>query len=145
MKRALRSEEGSSLILIIFAGVISLAVVLGVMAATSLYVERKRLLGVADAAALSAAESFSLASASYSQGKVSLVLTSPQVASAVRTYLSALPPTVNQDIKIQQAHTKDGKTAHVSLSTSWNAPVYSLFFPEGVRITVSSHARTVIG
>lgn len=145
MKSSLRSDEGSSLILIIFAGVISLAVVLGVMAATSLYIERKRLLSVADAAALSAAESFSLASASYSQGKVSVGLTSPQVVSAVRTYLLALPPTVSQDIQIQQALTVDGKTAFVSLSSSWNAPVYSLFFPEGVRITVSSHARTVIG
>ena len=38
--KRLQEEEGSSLILIIFAGLIGLAVILGTVAATRLYIER---------------------------------------------------------------------------------------------------------
>ncbi|MHB1235234.1 MAG: Tad domain-containing protein, partial [Microbacteriaceae bacterium] len=45
-------EEGSTLLLTIFYGCLSLVLILIAIAATSLYLERKRLFTVADSAAL---------------------------------------------------------------------------------------------
>ena len=80
-KRIHSEEEGSSLILIIFAGLIGLAVILGTVAATSLYIERKRLFTVADGAALAAAEAFNLDDVQVVNGHASITLTSSAVRS----------------------------------------------------------------
>ena len=58
--RRIRDEDGSTLPLIIFYAALSLALILLVVAATSLYLERKRLFTLADGASLVGAESFSL-------------------------------------------------------------------------------------
>ena len=56
----MRDDEGSILPLTIFYGVLSLVLILLVVAATSLYIERKRLFTLADGAALVGAEAFPL-------------------------------------------------------------------------------------
>lgn len=55
-------ERGSTLLVTIFYGVLALALILTVTLATSLYLERKRLFTLADAAALAGAEAFSAGS-----------------------------------------------------------------------------------
>ncbi|WP_233279323.1 pilus assembly protein TadG-related protein, partial [Microterricola pindariensis] len=60
LRGRLRGEEGSSLVLTVFYGAFALALILIVVAATSLSLERKRLLSVADGAALAGAEAFEL-------------------------------------------------------------------------------------
>ncbi len=55
-----RDDRGSILPLVILYGILALALVLIVTAATSLYLEKKRLFTLADGAALVGAESFSL-------------------------------------------------------------------------------------
>ena len=55
------NDEGSTLPLIIFFGMLSMILVLIVVAASSLYLERKRLFTLADSAALVGAEAFELA------------------------------------------------------------------------------------
>ena len=108
-------EEGSSLILIIFAGLIGLAVVLGTVAATSLYIERKRLFTVADGAALAAAEAFTLDDVQVINGRASITLTNTAVRSETDHYLQLIPATDSKGISVVSAVTNDGRSATVSL------------------------------
>jgi hypothetical protein len=143
--RRLRSEEdGSTLLLSIFFGALSLALVLLVVAATSLYLERKRLFTLADGAALAAAESFPLESVSRDDaGRPRPVLRRSEVEDAARDYLTDAAPAFN-DLRLLDADTTDGRSARVSLSCAWAPPVVSLLVPGGVRVEVSATARSVL-
>ena len=138
-------EEGSSLILIIFAGLIGLAVILGTVAATSLYIERKRLFTVADGAALAAAEAFNLDDVQLINGRASITLTNTAVRSETDHYLQLIPATESKGISVLFAVTNDGRSATVSLQKTWHPPVVSIFMPEGIVLDVTSTARTVLG
>jgi hypothetical protein len=140
-----RDEEGSSLILIIFAGLIGLAVIIGTMAATSLYIERKRLFTVADGAALAAAEAFNLDDVQVVNGKASVTLTDTAVNAETLHYLQLIPVNESSGVSILTAITTDGRSATVTLQKWWKPPVVSIFMPEGLKIDVTSTARTVLG
>ncbi|MEG0595232.1 MAG: pilus assembly protein TadG-related protein [Aurantimicrobium sp.] len=144
-KRIHSEEEGSSLILIIFAGLIGLAVILGTVAATSLYIERKRLFTVADGAALAAAEAFNLDDVQVINGRASITLTSSAVRSETDHYLQLIPASESKGVSVVSAVTNDGRSATVSLQKTWHPPVVSIFMPEGMVIDVTSTARTVLG
>jgi hypothetical protein len=143
--RIREDEEGSSLILIIFAGLIGLAVVLGTVAATSLYIERKRLFTVADGAALAAAEAFNLDDVQVINGRASITLSNNAVRSETEDYLQLIPATESKGISVLSAVTNDGRSATVSLQKTWHPPVVSIFMPEGMVLDVTSTARTVLG
>ncbi len=145
--RRLRSEEdGSTLLLAIFFGALSLAVVLLVVAATSLYLERKRLFTLADGAALAAAESFPLETVGRGpSGQPRPVLDDDDVEKAAGDYLENASPARFQDLRLLGAETPDGRTARVSLTCSWAPPVVSFFAPGGVRLEVSVSARSMLG
>lgn len=81
--RKLAADDGSTLPLIIFFGMLSLVLILLVVAATSLYLERKRLFTVADGAALVGAEAFELADVGPTSEGYRPTLSSGEVASAV--------------------------------------------------------------
>jgi hypothetical protein len=137
-------EDGSTLLLSIFFGALSLALVLLVVAATSLYLERKRLFTLADGAALAAAESFPLESVSRDDaGRPRPVLRSSEVEEAARVHLAHASPDFD-DLRLLDAETTDGRSARVSLSCSWAPPVVSLLVPGGVRVEVSATARSVL-
>ena len=138
-------EEGSSLILIIFAGLIGLAVILGTVAATSLYIERKRLFTVADGAALAAAEAFNLDDVQLVNGRARITLTDSDVRAETDHYLQIIPATESSGVSVVSAVTKDGRSATVNLSKTWHPPVVSIFMPDGLNLEVSSTARTVLG
>lgn len=144
-KRIHKEEEGSSLILIIFAGLIGLAVILGTVAATSLYIERKRLFTVADGAALAAAEAFNLDDVQVINGRASITLTNTAVRSETDHYLQLIPTTESNGISVVSAVTNDGRSATVSLQKTWHPPVVSMFMPEGMVLDVTATARTVLG
>lgn len=74
----LQSDEGSTIPLIAFFTALSLALILVVVAATSLYLERKRLYTLADGASLVGAEAFSLDDISDSSGRVRPVSPRPR-------------------------------------------------------------------
>lgn len=143
--RIREDEEGSSLILIIFAGLIGLTVVLGTVAATSLYIERKRLFTVADGAALAAAEAFNLDDVQVINGRASITLSNNAVRSETEHYLQLIPATESKGISVLSAVTNDGRSATVSLQKTWHPPVVSIFMSEGMVLDVTSTARTVLG
>ena len=140
-----KDEEGSSLILIIFAGLIGLAVIIGTMAATSLYIERKRLFTVADGAALAAAEAFNLDDVQVVNGRASVTLTDSAVNAETLHYLQLIPVNESRGVSVLSAKTMDGRSATVTLQKWWKPPVVSIFMPEGLKIDVTSTARTVLG
>ena len=140
-----KDEEGSSLILIIFAGLIGLAVIIATMAATSLYIERKRLFSVADGAALAAAEAFNLDDVLVVNGTASVTLTDSAVNAETLHYLRLIPVNESSGVSVLSAKTTDGRSATVTLQKWWKPPVVSIFMPEGLKIDVTSTARTVLG
>ena len=145
MKRAhsLSGEEGSTLPLIIFYGFLSMVLVLLVIAATSLYLERKRLFTLADGAALVGAEAFDLEQVTREDGVVELHLQTADVASAVSDYVEQTPGVDFDSLRIENAESVDGRSATVALSAAWKPPVLTLVLPEGVRIEVTAVARSV--
>jgi uncharacterized membrane protein len=145
LRRALdlRDDTGSTLLLTIFYAAMALVVVLLVIAATSLYLERKRLFTLADGAALVGAESFELDDVAISEGAPRVTLDSAMVASSVEEYVAANRLTSVEDLKIEDASSPDGSSASITLSAYWRPPVLTLVIPAGLRIEVTAVARSV--
>lgn len=138
-----RDDDGSIMPLTIFYGFLSLVLILLVVAATSLYLERKRLFVLADGAALVGAEAFDLEDVSLTASGWRPTLEATDVAAAVTDYVGANPVETLEALTIENAATLDGRSATVSLSAYWRPPVLSLLVPEGFRIEVTAVARSV--
>jgi hypothetical protein len=136
-------DDGSTLLLVIFYAVLCLAVVFVVVAATSLYLERKRLFTLADGASLVGAESFTLNEVTPTPAGVRPTLTSPEVAAAVASYLADNPADSFARLSVDRAVSTDGRSATVELSCDWAPPIVTIFVPHGLRIRVTSLARSV--
>lgn len=143
LRTSLRDETGSILPLVIFYAFLCLVLVLLVSAITSLYLERERLYAVADGAALAGAESYDLAEVAVIEGRPRPKLQTTDVRAAVGDFL-ATPVAAGFDaLEVEQAITMDGRSATVRLSAMWHPPVVSVLVPAGLRIEVTSTARSV--
>ena len=138
----MREDEGSTLLLTIFYGFLSLVLVLLVVAASSLYLERKRLFTLADGAALVGAESFDLSDVMVTPSGPRVHLQSTDVAAAVTTYVASTPSGF-ESLRVVRAESVDGRSATVTLSAYWRPPMVSLLVPEGIPIEVTAIARSV--
>ncbi len=143
MRRLAREENGSTLPLVIFFTFLSIALIFTVVAASSLYLERKRLFGLADGAALSGAESFALDEVAVTPVGPRPTLTTPRVADAVRDYLADAETSDLQQLAVRRAESVDGRSATVTLSAVWHPPVISSLFLSGVPLEVTVVARSV--
>ena len=143
MRRKLRADDGSTLPLIIFYGFLCLVLVLLVVAATSLYIERKRLFTLADGTAVVGAEAFDLSQVQSRDDGLELGLRSADVAAAVDDYLDANPQNTFESLRVERADSPDGRSAEVTLSAAWRPPVLTLFVPDGIRLEVTAVARSV--
>lgn len=141
----LRSEDGSTLPLICGFGALALALVLVVAAATSLYLERKRLFTLADGAALVGAEAFDLDDVTVASGVLRIELDPAQVRRAVRDYLDDNPIGRFEGLRLEEATSLDGRSARVTVSAIWRPPVVTAFAPEGLRVEATAVSRTVFG
>jgi uncharacterized membrane protein len=135
------SEEGSILPLLAGVLALALALILVIAAASSLYLERKRLYTVADAAALAAAQSFELDTVTVEDGRVRAALSDAGTERAAREHLAAAPADLT-DLALEEATSGDGRSASVTLSATWHPPFASFLLPEGLRLRVTSVART---
>ena len=140
---ALANEDGSTLLLTIFYAALSLVLILVVVGATSLYLERKRLFTLADGASLVGAESFSINQQAKPTPGWRPKLTSKEVASAVNGYLKENRSREFTALAVDRAVSMDGKSATVELSCYWRPPILTLLIPQGLRISVTSIARSV--
>lgn len=143
ISRLRTEEEGSSLILTIFYSTFSLLLILIVVAATSLALERKRLFTEADGAALAGADAYSLGAIENEADGLVLELVDADVHAAAQEYLSVVSNSSLEDRILEYAGTPDGSSAEVRLSASWRPPVLTLFVPEGLRLSVTASARSV--
>lgn len=143
-RNGLRSEDGSILPLSVFFGMLSLAVVLLVVAATSLYLERERLYAVADGAALAGAEAFDLGEVTLRGDAPHPTLAAADVRAAARGYLSSQAASGFHDLVLESAISRDGQSATVRLAATWHPPMFSLFVPDGIRLRATSTARSVL-
>lgn len=138
-----RDEEGQVMILIIGYVVLSLFVVTVVMAVSAVYIEHKRLLSVADSAAVAAADTFSLGQVEVSGSAPVTVLNDAAVTDAVTSYLgrTAASEQFHALSVDQSTGTSDSRTAHVVLNAVVHPPVVNFVVPDGISITVTSEAR----
>lgn len=145
MRRAATSiadEDGSTLLLTIIYGVLGLALVVVVVSATSLYLERKRLFTLADGAALAAAESWRLDDVRVEHGELVFDLDAEAVRAAASDYLGDASHSL-RGLDLVRADTADGRSATVTLRAVWHAPISSEFLPVTVPIEVTADARSV--
>lgn len=145
MRRDIRSEEGSILPLLAASAAFALALILLAVAATSLYLERKRLLTLADGAALVGAEAFDLDDVAVDGSGLVLELDDAAVRAAVEAFLREMPADDFTGLQLDSAESVDGRSATVSLSAQWYPPVLGPLLPEGIRIDVEATARSVFG
>jgi uncharacterized membrane protein len=144
----LHDDAGSTLPLIAVFAALAIALILVASAATSLYLERKRLLAVADGAALAGAESFELADLLDQPDPESArpVLDDAGVRAAVDVHL-AMVPSAGDDtpIAVLEAGSPDGTSATVTLGSVWRPPILAFAVPDGVAIEATATARSVFG
>lgn len=140
----LHDERGSSLVLTIFYGAFALLLILLVVAATSLSLDRKRLFGIADGAALAGAEAFELSAVSTAGEGFTATLEDAAVQQAVLEHLAVVPRGTLEELVVESAGTPDGVSAEVTLSAWWRPPMLTMFVPAGIRIEVTATARSVL-
>ena len=137
------NEDGSTLLLIIFYGFLSLCLVLVALSATSLYLEHKRLLGLADGAALAGSEAFTLDAVQVGVLGPRPSLRSDDVSAAVDEYLRLVPHDSFEALAVTSAVSADGQSASVTLRSWWRPPVLTLVVPDGVPLEVTVVSRAV--
>lgn len=139
----LHDEDGSILPLTIFYAGLGLVLVLLVVAATSLYLERSRLFTLADGAALAGAEAFPLDAITADGTTPRAVLTPADVDRAAREYLKDNAGVGVRQVRLEEADTRDGTSARVRVSAVWHPPVLSLLVPAGISLEATAFARSV--
>ncbi|GAB2675746.1 pilus assembly protein TadG-related protein [Thalassiella azotivora] len=146
-----RGDEGQVLLLVIAYAAIALLLVTVVIGASAVHLERKRLLAVADAAALDAADALDEA-ALYDAGAApqGVPITDASVRRAVEEHLAG--NVAAQDLEGlavgSGTGTPDGRTAQVVLVARARVPIVSWVledWSDGVPLEVTARARTDLG
>lgn len=136
------TERGSILPLV--AGLLALCgvFVVGVIDSTNLALARTQLQSIADGAALAAAQSITPNNATVTGGRLVIALTPATIRSAARQFVrdSAEP-----GVRVSAVTTPDGRTAIVTLTRVWRAPIDSELLPLRLRLSATARARTVFG
>ncbi len=138
-------DDGQVLLLSLAFGVLALLLVTAVVSASGIHLERKRLLALADLAALSAADALDeQAYFSREPGGDLVLLGEEEIAAEVEDYLAdAAPASGLADLTLVHAGT-DGRTVTVTLRSvarpalvSWVTAPWS----DGIELVVTSSAR----
>jgi uncharacterized membrane protein len=142
-------DEGQILLLSLVYGLVTLALVIVVVAVSTVYLERKRLLSLADALAVDAADAIDT-DVFYTGDRgeaVDLPLTDASVRSAVEDYLQAAPAAVTGEFEdfavVEPTGTPDGTVAEVSLGAPIRPPLVPWVLTpwrDGIPLQVTSRA-----
>lgn len=133
-------DRGSILPLI--AGLLALCGVfaVGVIDSTDLAIARTKLQSVADGAALAAAATVTPANAVLSDGRLRVTLSNGDVSRAARQFVR---DSSVSGVRLRAATSPDRRTAIVTLTQTWRAPLDSDFVPFRIRLTATARARTI--
>jgi uncharacterized membrane protein len=132
-----RDDEGSVLLLTIGYAVLALVLVLVCANATSLYLAQKRLDAVADAAALAAADGFTL---TVEDGRPRTDLTDADVSAQAGEMVTA----AGEEATLVSATTPDGISARVTVAGTWHPPILTMFVPDGVALSSTATSRNAL-
>lgn len=123
---------------------LSLLILTVVLAASAVYLDRQKLLSVADGAALTAADTFRLAEPLPGAESPVPELDSLQVRATVQDYLELTGASARFDgLAMDQATgAPDNRTAQVVLTAVVHPPVVNFLVPEGIPIVVTAEARS---
>lgn len=140
------TDDGQVMILSILYVVLALLLVTAVASASSVHLERKRLLSLADSAALAGATALDPGAyyARAGDGVAEVVVTDASVRRAVDEHLSAAPGADLDDLEVLHAGTSDGRTAEVTLTALTRPPLLTWVtaaWSDGIRLEVSARAR----
>lgn len=137
-------EGGQLIVLIIGYVLLALLVATVVMAVSSVYIEHKKLLSLADGASVAAADSFTLGQLETSAGTPSAVLDGARVRSVAIDYLErdGAFDRFSSLVIAPESGSPDGSTAVVTLSVAVHPPVVNFLVPDGIRVEASSTARS---
>lgn len=150
LDRAGREAGQITLLTIVFAA-LALLLVTAVVSATSVHLEQKRLLILADDLALEAADALDLdafyrGQAAAPRPHAVVPLTDAGVRRAVEAYLAEHPGVVVgfEGLRVTEAETPDGRTARITVTSvarpaliSWVTAAWS----DGIVLSVTSSAR----
>ncbi|WP_261382417.1 pilus assembly protein TadG-related protein [Arthrobacter sp. UKPF54-2] len=139
-----RGEDGQLMVLIIGYVLLALLVTAAVAGASSVYIEHKKLLSLADGASVAAADSFTLGQLEDSTGGPTAVLSAGRVRSAAADYLNRTGAFGRfSGLEVAPATgSPDGSTAVVVLSAAVHPPIVNFLVPDGLRIEAASTARS---
>lgn len=138
------SDDGQLMVLIIGFVLLALLLATVVIGASSVYLEHKKLLSLADGASVAAADSFTLGQLETGGGSPTAILTGARVRSAAVEFLDRSSATARFSGLAVGPGTgsPDGSTAVVVLSAAVHPPVVNFLVPDGIRIEASSTARS---
>lgn len=136
-------EDGQITVLIIGYILLSLLVVAVVTGVSAVYIEHKKLLSVADGAALSAADSFSVSAMNAGGGEPVPALDSQSVSGAASAYLERSGSLLRfNELRLDPATgAPDSRTARVALTAVVHPPIVNFLVPAGIPIVATSDAR----
>ncbi|MGX1160419.1 putative membrane protein [Pseudarthrobacter sp. SLBN-100] len=137
-------EDGQVMVMILGYVVLALLVTTVVIGISSVYLEHKRLLSLADGASLAAADSYTLGEVETQGGSPSAVLNPARVRNVAADFVSRSPASRRFDgLAVTGATgTPDGSTAVVVLTAAVHPPVANFLMPDGIRIEATSTARS---
>ena len=138
------AENGQMTVMIVGYVLIALLVVSVVIGISSVYLEHKRLLSLADGASLAAADSYTLGEVAGASGSPSAVLGSERVRNVAADFVARSPASSRFDglAVTRGTCSPDGSTAVVVLSSVVHPPVVNFLVPDGIRIEAGSTARS---
>lgn len=146
------ADDGQVLLLILVYALITVTLVTVVASASAVHLERKRLLALADAAALDAADAVDL-DAFFADGTRpgdGVPLTDASVRASVEEYVerAGAPARFDAFAVASSTGTPDGRTAEVTLLATAEPPLLSVViaaFSDGIPLVVTGRARTSLG
>jgi hypothetical protein len=142
-------DEGQVLLLTLCYAVIALLLITVVASASTVHLERKRLLALTDQAALAAADTMG-EDAYYGRDpsagpdRALVVLTSPSVRTAVEEHLERSPGAARMTALTVVGTSTDGRTAEVTLGAVARPPLISWVtaaWSDGIALRATSRAR----
>ncbi|WP_231686062.1 MULTISPECIES: pilus assembly protein TadG-related protein [Micrococcaceae] len=139
-----RAEEGQITVMVVGYLAVALLVATVMLGITSVYLEHKRLLSLADGAALAAADSFTLGEVAAQSGSPAALLDPGRVRSAATDFVAGSPAALRFDslAVAGETGTRDGATAVVVLTAAVHPPIVNFLVPGGIPIEARSTARS---
>lgn len=123
---------------------LALATTVAIVSVTSVTIARHRLVALAEATALHAADSFDPSRVSRAGSEAVPPLTDEGVRRSASEFLSAHPALPMAQVSLLSADTPDGRRARVVLRGVWTTPVWSEFVPITLPLQAESLSRSVI-